>query len=151
MSGMMTALCVLLAVNGVLLHQAWRYWHEYKASQEWPRMETTADEADIQRVEFVQQSQPGTNTHYEVALRYRYRVGGVEYAGHTKRHVGTREEAENLKGIGRVVFFYNPADPAETLEAIAMPVKLKIIGFLLLAVNAAGIWQLAVLYGRGQG
>lgn len=146
MSSIVTALCILLAINGVLLQQAWRYWREYKASQEWPRVETVAHTSRVQRVEFVQQSQPATQTQYEVTLEYRYHVGGRDYEGRTMRTVANREAAEALKDTGRVVLFYNPADPSQTVEAIAMPAKLKLTGFLLALVNAIGIWQITTIW-----
>lgn len=127
-------IAVLVAVDLFLLHRLFGRWQQYTQAQRWPRLTVAADSVQLVRVMHSREGSPtSAQEYYEAIFDYRYQVAGSDYHKQTTRQVGSREEADALKAEARLSFLYNPADPAQTLEAAPGPAAVvgTLIGLLI--------------------
>jgi hypothetical protein len=109
---------VLVAVDLFLLLRLLDRWQQYTQAQRWPRLTVAAVSVQLVRVMRSREGSPtSAQEYYEAIFDYRYQVAGRDYHKQTTRQVSSREEADALKAEAKLSFIYNPADPAQTLEA----------------------------------
>lgn len=125
---------VLVAVDLFLLLRLFDRWQQYTQAQRWPRLTVAADSVQLVRVMHSREGSPtSAQEYYEAIFDYRYQVAGRDYHKQTTRQVGSREEADAIKAEAKLSFIYNPADPAQTLEAAPGPaaVIFTLVGLLI--------------------
>lgn len=127
-------IAVLVAVDLFLLHRLYDRWQQYTQAQRWPRLTVAADGVQLVRVMHSREGSPtSAQEYYEAIFDYRYQVAGRDYKKQTTRQVRNREEADAIKAEAKLSFIYNPADPAQTLEAAPGPAAVigTVIGLLI--------------------
>ena len=125
---------VLVVVDIFLLLRLFDRWQQYTQAQRWPRLTVAADNVQLVRVMHSREGSPtSAQEYYEAIFDYRYQVAGRDYHKQTTRQVGSREEADAIKAEAKLSFIYNPADPAQTLEAAPGPaaVIFTLVGLLI--------------------
>lgn len=125
---------VLVAVDLFLLLRLFDRWQQYTQAQRWPRLTVAADSVQLVRVMHSREGSPtSAQEYYEAIFDYRYQVAGRDYHKQTTRQVSNREEADAIKAEAKLSFIYNPADPAQTLEAAPGPaaVIFTLVGLLI--------------------
>ena len=133
---------VLVAVDLFLLYRLFDRWQQYTQAQRWPRLTVAADSVQLVRVMHSREGSPtSAQEYYEAIFDYRYQVAGRDYHKQTTRQVGGREEADTIKAEAKLSFIYNPADPAQTLEAAPGPaaVIFTLVGLLIFNSMMSGL------------
>lgn len=131
---LLVIVAVLVAVDIFLLLRLFDRWQQYTQAQRWPRLTVAADSVQLVRVMHSREGSPtSAQEYYEAIFDYRYQVAGRDYHKQTTRQVSNREEADTIKAEAKLSFIYNPADPAQTLEAAPGPaaVIFTLVGLLI--------------------
>lgn len=125
---------ILAAVDFFLLRQLINRWQQYTQAKRWPRLTVQADNVQLVRVAYEREGSPTSRQdYYEAVFDYRYQVAGRDYRKQTVQRVATQHEADAIKAEARISFLYNPADPAQTLDAPPGPAAVigTVIGLLI--------------------
>lgn len=125
---------ILVAVDLFLLRRLFDRWQQYTQARRWPRLTVQADKVQLVRVAYEREGSPTSRQeYYEAVFDYRYQVAGRDYQKQTVQRVATQQEADAIKAEARISFLYNPADPAQTLDAPPGPAAVigTVIGLLI--------------------
>lgn len=111
-------LAILLVVDAFLVSRLLGRWQQYTQAKSWPRLTVAADNVQLVKVVHSSEGSPTSRQeYYEAVFDYRYLVAGREYRKQTGRQVVDQAAADEMKASAKISFLYNPADPAQTLEA----------------------------------
>lgn len=125
---------ILIAVDIFLVLRLVDRWQQYTQAQRWPRLTVNADSVQLVRVAYEREGSPTSRQdYYEAIFDYRYQVAGLDYHKQTVRQVASQSEADAMKEEAKISFLFNPADPAQTLDAAPGPAALigTVIGLLI--------------------
>lgn len=125
---------ILIAIDIFLLRRLLDRWQQYTQAKHWPRLTVQADNVQLVRVAHEREGSPTSRQdYYEAVFDYRYQVAGRDYQQQTVQRVATQTEADAIKAEAKISFLYNPADPAQTLDAPPGPAAVigTVIGLLI--------------------
>jgi hypothetical protein len=109
-------------------------WQQYTQAKHWPRLTVQADKVQLVRVAHEREGSPTSRQdYYEAVFDYRYQVAGRDYQQQTVQRVATQAEADAIKAEAKISFLYNPADPAQILDAPPGPTAVigTVVGLLI--------------------
>jgi hypothetical protein len=125
---------IQIAVDIFLVLRLVDRWQQYTQAQRWPRLTVNADSVQLVRVAYEREGSPTSRQdYYEAIFDYRYQVAGLDYHKQSVRQVASQSDADAMKEEAKISFLYNPADPAQTLDAAPGPGAVigTVIGLLI--------------------
>ncbi|MBK7422888.1 MAG: DUF3592 domain-containing protein [Propionivibrio sp.] len=134
---------IQIAVDIFLVLRLVDRWQQYTQAQRWPRLTVKADSVQLVRVAYEREGSPTSRQdYYEAIFDYRYQVAGLDYHKQSVRQVASQSDADAMKEEAKISFLYNPADPAQTLDAAPGPAAVigTVIGLLILNSMMFGLF-----------